>query len=62
IGCAAAWPAGRAVRAFLFGVSALDPWAFSATAGVLLLVSAIAAMAPAWRAARVNPMEVLRSE
>jgi putative ABC transport system permease protein len=62
IGCAAAWPAGRAVRSFLFGVGALDPWAFSVTAGVLLVVSVIAAMAPAWRAARVNPMEVLRAE
>jgi ABC-type antimicrobial peptide transport system permease subunit len=62
IGCAAAWPAGRAVRSFLFGVGALDPWAFGVTAGVLLVVSVIAAMAPAWRAARVNPMEVLRAE
>jgi putative ABC transport system permease protein len=62
IGCAAAWPVGRAVHSFLFGVGALDPWAFSATAAMLLLVSVIAATAPAWRAARVNPMEVLRSE
>jgi ABC-type lipoprotein release transport system permease subunit len=43
-------------------VGALDPWAFGVTAGVLLVVSVIAAMAPAWRAARVNPMEVLRAE
>ena len=62
IGCAAAWPAGRAVRSFLFGVGALDPWVAGATAAMLLLVSVIAAMAPAWRAARVNPMEVLRAE
>jgi predicted permease len=62
IGFAAAWPAGRALRSFLFGVGALDPWAFSVTAGVLLVVGMIAAMAPAWRAARVNPMEVLRAE
>jgi putative ABC transport system permease protein len=62
VGCIAAWPAGHAVRSFLFGVGTVDPWAFSATAAVLLLVSAIAAIAPAWRAARVDPMEVLRTE
>ena len=62
LGTAAAWPAGRAVQSFLFGVKALDPWTLGAAAAMLLLVCAVAAMVPAWRAARVDPMEALRTE
>jgi putative ABC transport system permease protein len=61
-GMAGAWFAARAVKSFLFGVTALDPITEAAVALILLLVAALAASVPSWRAARVDPMEVLRAE
>jgi predicted permease len=61
-GMAGAWFAAHAVQSFLYGVTALDPITEAAVALVLLLVAAIAASVPAWRAARVDPMETLRTE
>jgi len=52
----------KAVRSLLFGVPAGDPLAFSLAAAVLLLVGLIAALLPARRAARVDPVKVLRVE
>ena len=62
VGAAAAWPAGRAIQSFLFGVQPIDPVALSVSAAILVLVCAIAAAAPAWRAAQVNPVEALRAD
>lgn len=62
IGMAGAWPAGLAVRSFLFGVQPLDLPTLIVTACLLLLACAMAAAAPAWRAARVDPMKALRAE
>jgi predicted permease len=62
LGMAGAWPAGRAVRSFLFGVHPLDTVTLIVTACLLLLVCATAAVVPAWRAAQVDPMEALRAE
>jgi predicted permease len=61
-GVIGAWAAGRAVKSFLFGVSVLDPVSLAGSAVVLLLACAMAATLPAWRAAQVDPMEVLRTE
>lgn len=61
-GAAGAWIAGHAVKSFLFRVKALDPLTLGAVAVVLLLVSAIAAIIPALRAAQVDPIEALRVE
>jgi len=61
-GIAGAWAAGHAVRSFLFGVKALDPLAMGTSAAVLAATAVIAAAIPAWRAVRVDPMEVLRDE
>jgi ABC-type antimicrobial peptide transport system permease subunit len=62
LGAAAAWPAGRAVKSFLFGVRALDSTALLSSAAVLLAVCAAAAAIPAIRAAQTNPIEALRAE
>ena len=62
VGAAAAWPAGRAIQSFLFGVQPIDPVALTVSAAILVVVCAIAAAAPAWRAAQVNPVEALRAE
>ncbi len=61
-GLLCAWPAGHAVRAFLFGVTPLDPVTVGAAVVALLLVGASAAVIPAWRAAQVDPTEALRRE
>jgi putative ABC transport system permease protein len=52
----------RFIRSMLFATSPLDATNLTAV-GVLLLVVALAAcLAPAWRAARVDPMSALRQE
>jgi putative ABC transport system permease protein len=51
----------RLLSGFLFGVSARDPLTFAAVPIVLLAVAAIACVIPARRAARVDPLTVLRS-
>ena len=46
----------------LFGVSPHDPLVFGTIAGVILVVSTLASLFPAWRAANVRPAEALRAE
>jgi predicted lysophospholipase L1 biosynthesis ABC-type transport system permease subunit len=53
---------GRLVRGFLYGVKAHDGWTLAGAAVLLFLSGMLAAYLPARRAARVNPMEALRSE
>ncbi|MGH7591559.1 MAG: FtsX-like permease family protein, partial [Gemmatimonadales bacterium] len=52
----------RFVKSFLYGVSPTDPLTLLSAAFLLALAGVGAAMLPAWRAARVDPMEVLREE
>lgn len=50
------------MESLLYQVSPTDPVTFAGTALLLLAVAAAASAVPAWRAGRVDPMEVLRSE
>jgi putative ABC transport system permease protein len=52
----------RLIRTMLYDTSPLDPSIFAAVAAVLLLVAAMACVAPAWRASRLDPMQALRTE
>ena len=52
----------RFLRAMLWGVRATDPATFAATSAILLLVAALASVAPALRILRMDPSETLRSE
>ena len=61
-GCALAAVAARMIRGLLYGVNAADPIAWLAAAALLLAVSALANLIPAWRASRVDPSEALRIE
>ena len=61
-GLAIASLGSRVLVSQLYGVSPLDPAAFSAAAVFLLSAAAAAAWLPARRAARVDPVTVLRNE
>ena len=52
--------AGRLFSGSMYGVKALDPVAFAAAAMTLLVSAALAAYVPTRRAARVDPVVVLR--
>jgi putative ABC transport system permease protein len=52
----------RLLAGMLFGVSATDPAALGGVVGIVLAVTAAAALIPAVRAARLDPMRVLREE
>jgi predicted permease len=58
----AAFGLARVVEGMLFGVGSRDPVTFVSVAAVLLAVSLAASYVPARRAARVDPMRVLREE
>jgi len=62
IGLLAALVAARWVEPLLFRVSPRDPAVLGAVTGTLLLVGVLASLAPARRAARVSPAEVLKAE
>ena len=47
---------------FLYGLSADDPPTMTAAGLLLLFVSIMAGVLPAWKAATVNPMDALRAE
>jgi len=52
----------RLLERMLFHVSAKDPWTFAGAVVMLLAVALAAAWIPSRRAARVDPMQVLRQE
>ncbi len=61
-GLAAAAALVRLMRTMLYKVDALDPATFAAVAAVMMLVATLAALVPASRAMRVDPMVALRNE
>jgi len=62
IGLVGAWGASHLLQSFLFGVRALDPVVLALAAAVLLLLTLIATLLPARRAASVDLTQTLRSE
>ena len=62
IGLAGALALTRLMKNLLFEVSALDPFAFALAAMSMMLIGLAAAMVPASRATRVDPVTALRSE
>ncbi|MFT4198082.1 MAG: FtsX-like permease family protein, partial [Pseudoxanthomonas sp.] len=62
IGLAIALALSRLLQRFLFGVEAADPLAIAVVVAVLAGAGLLACLLPALRAARVPPMQALRSE
>jgi putative ABC transport system permease protein len=59
-GLALAAASTRLLEGMLFGISRNDPVTISAVVTLIIVVSGLAALEPVMRAARVDPMEVLR--
>ena len=62
VGLAGAFALTRAMKSLLFEVSALDPVALAVSCFLMVVIGVLAALIPASRAARVDPMTVLRDE
>ena len=60
VGAAAALGLTRLITGLLYGVSATDPISFLGVMAILLVVALLASFIPARRAAKVDPMTVLR--
>jgi predicted lysophospholipase L1 biosynthesis ABC-type transport system permease subunit len=54
--------AGRALSAFLYGISAVDPLTYAVVALGLLMLAALSAYLPAARAVRIDPARALLHE
>ena len=62
LGLVASAVAVRLIQSMLYGTRPLDPTIFAAVAAMLLGVTALACLVPAWRASRIDPMQALRIE
>jgi ABC-type antimicrobial peptide transport system permease subunit len=61
-GLTVAFVAARLLSSLLFGIAPDDPLSFAGTTVVLVIVAVSAAVVPARRALRVDPLVSLRSE
>ena len=61
-GVALSFVSARLLSGMLFGVSPSDPLTLAGVIGLVTVVAVVAALLPAIRAARVDPMQVLREE
>ena len=61
-GAVVALGSARLLEKLVFGVSATDPLTLAAVAGTLATVALAASLLPAYRAARLDPLKVLRAE
>ena len=62
LGVLVAFGAIRALDSLLYGVSGTEPGTYALVAAVMVAVAALAGLRPAWRAARLDPVQVLREE
>jgi predicted permease len=61
-GIAATLGLGRLLRTLLFGVSPTDAWPVAAAGAFLMTIALLAALVPARRATRIDPLRALRTE
>jgi hypothetical protein len=56
------FPAPKVTQRLVFGVDPHDPRTLGGSASLLLAVGVVAAIAPALRASRIDPIEAIRAE
>ena len=62
VGLVLAAALSQSIATFLFGVQPLDPVTFAAVMGVIAITAAVATLAPALRATRVEPVVAFRND
>jgi ABC-type antimicrobial peptide transport system permease subunit len=62
LGVLLALAAGRLVASLLYGIAPSDPLALTVVAVILVAIAGAAALMPAWRAARADPVSALRAD
>ena len=62
VGLVASVAASRLLRAYLFGLTGIDPVTYAVVAAILVAASLVAAFLPARRATRIDPLVALRYE
>jgi putative ABC transport system permease protein len=62
VGLAASALLTRFISSQIYGIPAFDPVTYIVVTGLLISISLLASAAPAWRAARVDPMKTLREQ
>ena len=62
LGLAGAAALSQILRQQLYGVSSLDPAAYLAATGIFVVTVALAALLPARRALRIDPVKALRCD
>ena len=62
IGLAAAYLSGRLVSSQVYAIKASDPMALSTAIALVVAITILATMIPAWRASRLSPANALRPE
>jgi ABC-type antimicrobial peptide transport system permease subunit len=60
VGAVAAFALTRLIAGMLYGVTATDPATYAIIAAIFGVAGVCASCVPAWRAARVDPLEALR--
>jgi len=62
LGVATALASTRALTSLLYGVSSVDPLTFVAIALLVVIITTAASLAPARRAAQIDPVDALRAD
>jgi ABC-type antimicrobial peptide transport system permease subunit len=62
VGLGGAAAVSRLIESLLYGVSPVDVTTYATVAGLLLVVAAVTSAVPALAAARVDPVEAIRSD
>ncbi len=62
IGTLASLAVGQLLSSMLYGVSPFDPAAYVMAVGLLGLVAVLTNLAPAFSAARIDPLKALRTD
>src|SRR5262249_27898021 len=62
VGLLLALAAGKLVASLLYGIKPSDPSSMAIVTGTLIVIALAAALIPAWKAARSDPVSALRAD